>query len=236
MNKINAKEFGTYFFLEFTRELIKNSADTDLYKLVRLVDQKEEKIKEQEINEKKSIRNLVKEKVEQNERYDYSIKSEKNESFSKEKNPFATIYSRGIIKKDIPGRTLFIPEPALPERLQYLKPAATPNQVDLEKINTLVQDPVVRVIECHGPDKEIIISGNMGTKETNIVLTEEEIERIIKKFSEETRIPLHEGFFKAALGKMIISAIYSESIGSKFIIKKIPSKIKNKQTSFFTKK
>jgi hypothetical protein len=236
MNKINAKDFGAYFFLEFTRELIKNSADTELYKLIRLVDQKEEKIKEQAINEKKSIKNLVREKVEQNEKYAYSIKSEKNEFFSKEKNPFANIYSKGVIKKDIPGRTLFIPEPVLPERLQYLKPAPTPNQIDLGKINTLAQDPVVKVIECHGPEREIIISGNMGTKETNITLTEEEIEKIIKKFSEQTRIPLHEGFFKAALGKMIISAIYSESIGSKFIIKKIPSKIKNKQNLFFTKK
>lgn len=93
--------------------------------------------------------------------------------------------------------------------------------MDLGKINTFIQDPIVRIIECNGPNQGVVISGVMGKKETNVILTKEEIEEIIKKFSEETKIPLQEGFFKVALRKLIISAIYSESVGSKFIIKKM---------------
>jgi hypothetical protein len=230
MHNLKYKEFGEHFFLEFTRELIRNSASIDLYKLDKLVSRKEKKIKEIKGNipvvivqteEEKALRELIRKRAPRKEQYLSSIKSEGDETFSKTRNPFMTKEYRGVIKKSLPGRTLFIQEPMLPERLKYLKPIPSQSGVDLEKINTFIEDPVVRVIECHGPDREIIISGTMGTKETNITLTEEDIEKIIKKFSEETRIPLHEGFFKAALGKVIISAIYSESIGSKFIIRKM---------------
>jgi len=249
MDNLTQKEFGEYFLLEFTRELIRNSASIDIYKLNRLINQKEERIKEEEIKEKKSIKKfevaerkiiqelkteekksikeLIKEKIGQRERYLSSIKSEGEGTFSKEKNPFINESYKNVIKKDLPGRTLFIPEPMLPENLRYLRPIPTRDEIDLGNINTLIQDPVVRVIECHGPNKEIVIAGVMGTKQTNLTLTEEEIEKIIEKFSKQTKIPLEEGFFKAVSGKLIISAIYSKSLESKFIIKKIQLPKKN---------
>ena len=61
----------------------------------------------------------------------------------------------------------------------------------------------------------------MGTKRTNIILSKEDISDVIKKFSETTKIPLQEGIFRVAIGKLILSAIISEVIGSKFIIKKM---------------
>ena len=61
----------------------------------------------------------------------------------------------------------------------------------------------------------------MGTKKTNIILSREEVDQIIKKFSETTKIPIQEGIFKVVVGKLILSAIISEVIGSKFIIKKM---------------
>jgi len=61
----------------------------------------------------------------------------------------------------------------------------------------------------------------MGTKRTNIILNKEEIDQIIKKFSETAKIPLYEGIFRVVVGKLILSAIISDVIGSKFIIKKM---------------
>ncbi len=226
----NSEEFKAYFLIEFTRELIRNSADIEMYKLVKLVQQEEnEKIglvkKELEqktknvLNEKKEIKKFVKDRIKQKDEY---INSVKREVEGEGENPFKTRLASGDIKRTLsPNRPQVMQEPPLPETLKYLTPLPVPGEIDLGKINNLVQDPVVRVIECNGPGKEVIIGGVMGTKETSIILSKDEIEKIIKKFSEETKIPLEEGFFKVASGKLVISAIYSESVGSKFIIKKI---------------
>ena len=118
-------------------------------------------------------------------------------------------------------RILRIPEPKLPPTLQYLKPTPTNIQIDLEKLNPLIKDSAVKTIECNGPDENIIVRGTMGTKRTNIILSEEEINQVMKKFSETKKIPLHEGIFRVVVGRLILSAIISDVIGSKFIIKKM---------------
>ena len=61
----------------------------------------------------------------------------------------------------------------------------------------------------------------MGVKKTNIVLDKEDIDQIIKAFSEKARIPIHGGILKMVVGRLVLSAIISEIIGSKFIIKKM---------------
>jgi hypothetical protein len=211
-----SEEFKKYFLLKFTKQLIRNSASMEIYKLTEMLKQQEEGIKKQEIESKRKIKAFVKKRIKKNEEYTLSVKQGEEENLI-----LKTDYGKGVIKKDISARkTLFIPEPMLPERLQYLRPIPTLGEIDLGKLNSFIQDPVVRIIECNGPDQGIVISGTMGKKETSVTLTKEEIEEIIKKFSEETKIPLQEGFFKVALNKLIISAIYSESVGSKFIIKK----------------
>lgn len=220
------EEFKKYFLLEFTRQLIRNSSNIEVYKLTRLLEQEKEEIKKKEFQKKRGIKGFVSGKIKQRE-YAPSIKKEGDELVS-----YSLGYGKGIIKRDLPQKTtLFIPEPVLPDRLRYLKPLPTKIEVDLGKINNLIHDPVVRVIECNGSEEGLVINGPRGKKETSIVLTKEEINEIIKKFSEETKIPLQEGFFKVAFGRLIISAIYSESIGSKFIIKKMPYQPKKNQPS-----
>lgn len=219
-----SEESKAVFLLEFTKQLIRNSASIDVYKLIELVRQKEEKIKERKIEEKREIKELVKEKIKEREDYFSSIKENEGEEFLEGKNPFKKMFPKKLGMRNIqPRRALFIPEPVLPERLQYLKPIPTHKEIDLGEINPLVQDPIVNVIECDGSGKSIVVNGTMGTKETGVILTEEEINEIINKFSQETKIPLHEGLFKAVIGQLMISAIYSESGGSKFIIKKMPN-------------
>ena len=124
-------------------------------------------------------------------------------------------------KSNLRARKLTIPQPKLPPHLQYLKPVPKDIKIDLEKLNVLIKDPAVKIIECNGPDEHIIVRGSMGIKPTNTVLNKEEINTIIKKFSEISKIPIHEGIYRVVVGRLILSAIISEVIGSKFMIKKM---------------
>jgi len=154
----------------------------------------------------------------------YSIKRsipQKKEKLKEEDLDFYKIFKR--IKPEFYSqtKTLTIPEPKLPPHLQYLKPTIRDIEIDLEKLNSLIKDPAVKIIECNGPDEHIFVRGSMGVKPTNIVLSKEEITKVIKKFSEISKIPVHEGVYRVVAGRFILSAIISEVVGSKFIIKKM---------------
>jgi hypothetical protein len=66
----------------------------------------------------------------------------------------------------------------------------------------------------------VVVTGTMGTKPTDIILSKEDIDRVINKFSEVSKIPATEGIFRVIVGNLILSAIISGVIGSKFVIKK----------------
>lgn len=90
----------------------------------------------------------------------------------------------------------------------------------LSKLNFLIADPSVFSIECPGPDKLIVVNKQGMVQATNIMLSKEEIDRIISEFSERTRIPIIQGTFKAVSGKLLITAVISEFVGTRFIIQK----------------
>ena len=119
---------------------------------------------------------------------------------------------------------LRIPEPRFPPRLQYLTPTPAPNRVDLLKLNPLLNDGGVQVIEVGGPGQNVIVSGSMGRKKSTIALTQSDIEDIIRRVSQATKIPAQEGVFKVALGNIVFSAIISDVVGSKFVVKKMVSR------------
>ncbi len=130
--------------------------------------------------------------------------------------------------RQIPPRhykPLIIPEFPLPPTVQYIKPIPTNTQIDLGKLNAVVNDPAVKIIECNGQDEKIVVKGNMGVKPTNITLTKEELNSVLESFSQASKIPLHEGIYKIAVGKLILSAIISDIVGSKFIIRKMEPQI-----------
>ena len=122
-----------------------------------------------------------------------------------------------IIKRP---QILKIPEPRLPPRFQYLRPVPTNVQIDLGKLNPLIKDPVVDSIDCNGPDEKILVR-TPKIKKTNIILNKEEIDEIIQRFAQTAKIPIQEGIFKVAVGRLIITAIISSVIGSRFTIKKM---------------
>jgi len=133
-----------------------------------------------------------------------------------------------ILKKMKPKRPLafsnqplHIPKPKLPARFDYLKPTPTNLEIDLGILNPFLKDPLVTNIECNGPGQNVHVIGTMGRKKTNVFLDEAQIEEVVRRFSETTKIPFQEGIFRVVAGKLIFSAIISQNIGSKFMIKKM---------------
>ena len=213
-----SNNFKKLFLLHFTKELILNSASNEVIRLQITMNEQAKKKKEKIIRSVK--RNIPKNK----EEIIRSIKKNipKHEAKVKEQiSDFSKIFKRIKPKFYSQKRILTIPEPKLPAHLQYLKPVPRKIEIDLEKLNPLIKDPAVKVIECNGPFEHIIVRGSMGVKPTNIVLTEEEINRTIRKFSAISKIPIHEGVYRVVTGRFILSAIISEVVSSKFMIKKM---------------
>jgi len=230
------QDFGIYILLTFTKELIRNTASYQ--RLVIKEQSKEfsaekkeaEKTVETEIKEiknvvkeqKKQVQTIVKEKIKRDSQHLLQLKKRTFEiPQSKESSPFRAFFAqRAPQKRAIPSMPQ-IPEPILPPTVQYLRPIPIPIEVNLKNLTPLVRDPLVRIIECNGPGENVVVVGTMGRKKTGTVLNKEEIDEIIKTFSEATKIPINEGVFKVVFGKLVLSAIISNVIGSKFIIKKM---------------
>lgn len=111
----------------------------------------------------------------------------------------------------------------LPEHLRYLRPTRTesPKELELGKLVPFLKDGNVKSIEVEGPDQVVYVKGIMGKKPIDIKLTKEEIDQILETFSKVGKVPKVEGLFKVAISNLILTAIVSESIGSRFIIKKM---------------
>ena len=150
---------------------------------------------------------------------------EEKEYIKKQLRKIKPILERPILQKPrsrpLP-RALVIPRPKLPEHLRYLQPTSTKVQIDLGKLNPLIKDKSVKAIECRGPNEKII-AHTTSPKPTSIFLTKEEIEKIIQTFSEKSKIPTTTGHYKVVFGDLNLSAVISDTLGSKFIIKKIQS-------------
>lgn len=99
---------------------------------------------------------------------------------------------------------------------------------DFYSINPFIIDPSISLIECYGPGQNINIVKRGERIRTSIILNFEEIQLIIKSFSDKARVPLIEGLFKAKIGDLSISAIISKSASLSFVIsKKTPYSLVN---------
>lgn len=90
----------------------------------------------------------------------------------------------------------------------------------MQKISHLLEDQYVKSIECKGPGKPIVVLKSGIIQVTNIILSKEEIDSIMKEFSNQTKIPLMEGLFKAVLNNLSITSVISEFVGTRFVIEK----------------
>jgi len=94
------------------------------------------------------------------------------------------------------------------------------DQLYFGRLTNLLNDQNVQSVECPGPDKEVLVRIAGSTKMTRIKLSSEEINEIITSFSRKSKIPIMEGSLKAAIGNLIMTAVVSEMIGSRFVIQK----------------
>ncbi len=99
-------------------------------------------------------------------------------------------------------------------------PTNLPQDFNLGKIQIMIQDPRVTMIECPGPNKNIMVKTGGNMKISDLSLTEKEIQDIIDKFSKQTKVPVISGIFKAAVGNLMMTATIS-STGNSFMITKI---------------
>jgi|SRR3989344_8235285 len=107
-----------------------------------------------------------------------------------------------------------IPAPAPPTSLEQI------NVSDYGKLNPLLNDLIISSIECSGPGQPLVIYRKGQRQLTRVELTPQEIKEFLEEVAANGHIPLLEGVFRAAVDNFAISAVISEIIGSKFVIKK----------------
>lgn len=90
----------------------------------------------------------------------------------------------------------------------------------LKKLDLLMKDLAVQMIECPGSGKNLLVKVRNKINVTRITLNEPEIRNVIDYFSKNAKIPVSEGILNAAVGSLLISAVVSEHAGSRFIITK----------------
>ncbi len=211
------------FLLEFTKELIKNSEKTfqqepitkkildikpETYKKIKPISEKfpKEFPKFPRLPQKFPLKPIIK----------------KRPLVKKRFRELPQQIPKRIFKLRPPRNYILrVPQQELPPQFQYLKPIPGEKQVDLGQLNPLLKDNAVKNIECNGPGKRIVVMGRMGMRATNIILTKEEIDDVVEKFSEASKIPYSPGVFRVVVGKLILYAIISEVVGTRFLIKKM---------------
>jgi len=111
------------------------------------------------------------------------------------------------------------PQGSLPVAVPSAPPGAVLSQ-DYGKITPLLNDPSIYSIECSGAGKPLKIIRVGQRQITKIILNQAEIKDILEKIADAVHIPLLEGIFRAAVDNFSVSAVISEMIGSRFVIKK----------------
>ena len=207
---MKSEEFKNYFLAEFTTELIRNSKNEVFFELKKIMDEEEKEKPLEKIEDKKFDSDVQPEEVPKgnvylNQGYLPSIKS---------------LPPQKLIKMPL-APAIRMSAPRLPPRLNYLRPTPRKLALDLGALNPILKDPFVTSIECDGEGKSLIAKTKTGAKKINIKLYKDQINEILNKFSKGARIPLIEGTLKIVLGSLILSAIYSTDISSRFIIRKM---------------
>lgn len=107
-----------------------------------------------------------------------------------------------------------------PPQLPPYSPPKPGETINLGKVTQFLLDPAVISVEVPGPDKNILVNRSGKIQVSPESLTKQEIEKIMHEISEKTRIPLSEGVIKTAVQDLIITAVLSDFVGTRFIIQK----------------
>lgn len=209
--------------LEIVKNLMINSGEAQIFKLNEILRESGNPVPSVVSKEdiKEEIKKQVKEKLskpkEEVKKEDFKASLSDRTSLPKVTNPRPVNFGM--------RRVLKIPKVNLPRHLSNIRPAATNKvSIDLGKLNPLVNDPNVRTIETEGENEIIYVTGTMGRKPTSIRLSKTEIEEVINRFAQASKIPKGEGMYKVAVGKLLLTAMISESVSPRFVIEKISSR------------
>lgn len=247
MFKGKSSDFKTLVLLRIIKRLIENTESYGMYKLENIlsneiiiptpipkISKEELKIKREQaiITQKNKIKKEVKNKFKMmaspkiKESTSFispattPVEEKLRPSHSPQKNKPRFI---DPLSMKVPGRQKLEYNNTLPEHLRYLRPTPILKRVgmDLGKLNPYLEDPNIDSIEVEGENEKIYVVGKMGKKPISLVLNRDEIDAIIDKFSSDAKIPKVEGLFKVSINNLILTAMVSSVISSRFIIKKI---------------
>ncbi len=101
------------------------------------------------------------------------------------------------------------------------EPQKRPEGFALGKLELLLKDVSIQSIECPGSGRNVLVKKHNKINVTKIILSQTEIKEVINSFSEKARIPIVGGILKAAVGDLVMSAVISDFVGSRFIINKM---------------
>lgn len=109
-------------------------------------------------------------------------------------------------------------KPIIPQAKPIITPTPqTPKITIMDRLNRIFSDPGVQVLNCPGPDKNITITRSGMMQTSPFSFNEKEIKEFMNELSEKTRIPLIPGIIKVIFQNLIITAVVSEFVGTKFI-------------------
>ena len=231
-----------FFLKHFTTELVNNSVKEERIKKRIEIQKLKQKFAGNICHKEKFSKEIFEGPVFQPSRYiikpnEYLLKiPEPVSSSNEEREPI--IYRMKIPKKRATHRLKKLlrfpenktksigPQIVIHPRIQALtsiRPQAQPipEGFSLGKLEPLIRDISIQSIECSGPNKSILVKRYNRFNTTKIILNQEEITDVIDSFSTQAKIPIVGGLLKAVVGDLIISAVISEFVGSRFIINKI---------------
>lgn len=119
-----------------------------------------------------------------------------------------------LIIPQIPAKSIVQAVPVMPNV------PATPTIPVLDRITKIFMDPSVQVLNCPGSDKKILIARMGLVQATQISFSEQEIKELMAELSTRTRIPFKSGLVKLIYQNLIITAVISEFVGTKFVVER----------------
>lgn len=201
MLKNTSKEFREFFLLAFTKEILANTKTQEIENF-------RENLKQEKIKQEKEKLPKVKELSRENPSASQKTLNTEKKSILPRKSLAST--------QEMPLPKLKIPRPSIPETYKSIFPVSKA-RLNLGKINSLLENPAVRAIDCEGPGKSLTIQTDIE-KKSSIVLTKEEIENIVHSFELASNTKAEQGVYRANVGKYYLSAILSEVLGIRFRI------------------
>jgi len=126
----------------------------------------------------------------------------------------------GTMQTRVVASPMVVPHVIVPKVVEPVIQGEVVAAEDYGKIGPLLNDPSVSSIECQGAGKNLTVIRAGRRQMTGIILAKEEIDGILNHVSEVVHIPILEGVFRAAADGFSISAVVSEVVGTRFVVRK----------------